>query len=332
MPAGCHSADLRLRASMPRRSKPSPLTKPRKRIGSLPAEMSVPEAVSAILRQRLDGVLYYLPRVAEHADENVEFVHQLRVAARRSTAAIDAYRSLLPRRRSKSLRAELRQLRKALGEARDLDVMRLRPGNEGQHSGSKKLRRVVRMLEARRIAEQSNVVGACVAAEAAQLTRQIEKLLRTIRWRCSSDESTLQSFHATLLRSAVERFFSKTDTASEDHLVLHAARIEAKRLRYTLELVEPVLPRSAGKKPRRLFAELQESLGQISDHAAAAELFDHWADESPAGQKLTELAAAERKQLSKAVTEFHSRWSQSRLQKLRQLLETLAETVESAED
>lgn len=291
--------------------------------------MPLANAVTTILSQRLDAVLYYLPRVARRADENVEFVHQLRVAARRSTAALDAFRPLLSRKRSQILRKELRGLRKSLGEARDLDVMVLRLGDEAERQESKKLRRVVRMLEARRQSEQSNVVSACASAEDAGLVRAIEKLLTKVRWLGSTDEPSLQAFNATLLRDAVRQFFSQADTSSHDPAELHAARIEAKRLRYTLELVEPVLTKSAGKKPRKLFAELQDSLGQVSDHSAAAELFDCWADDSSAGATLRELATAERQQLSQAVTEFHSIWPKSRLETLRQLLERLAESGES---
>lgn len=317
---------------MPVRPQRSKIRKPAKRLSALSADTPLREAAASILRQRLDGVLYYLPLVAGHADENAEFVHQLRVSARRSAAALDAFRPLLPRRRSKVLRDELRRLRKALGDARDLDVMAMRIGDEAERRSSKKLRRAVKMLKAWRRAEQGSVRKACVAAEKSGLAKTIDGVLKRVSWRGWGGEPSLVSFNARLLREAVHRFFSQADTSSHDPLVLHEARIEAKRLRYTLELVEPLVPKSAGKKSRKLFAELQESLGQISDHAAAADLFDHWADHSRAGSALKRLAAAERGRLSQAVVDFHSNWSQKRLEKLRQLLVMLASSLENVAD
>ena len=308
------------------------LSKPAKRLRPLSADTLLREAACEILQRRLDGVLYYLPLVTRHADENVEFVHQLRVAARRSAAALDAFEPLLPRRRSNVLKTELRRLRKALGEARDLDVMAIRLGNEAETQNSKKLRRAVRMLKSRRSSEQDIVLQACAAAEQAGLAKTIKGVLKRVRWRGSDSEPSLASFNARLLREAVTRFFTQADTSSHDPLVLHESRIEAKRLRYTLELVDPLMSKSAGKKPRRLFAELQESLGQISDHAAAAELFDHWADDSREGSTLKNLAAAEREQLGQAVADFHASWPPERLEKLQQLLVTLAGSIESPAD
>ncbi len=314
---------------MPERPQHSKLSIPAKRLKPLPADMTLRDAACEILQQRLDGVLYYLPQVAGHADENVEFVHQLRVAARRSAAALDAFGPLLSKRRSKVLRTELRQLRKALGEARDLDVMAIRLGNEAEAQDSKKLRRVVKMLQSRRSSEQDAVTRACVAAEQVGLAKTIDGVLKRVSWRGSDDQPSLANFNARLLREAVTRFFTQADTSSHDPLVLHESRIEAKRLRYTLELVDPLMPKSVGRKPRRLFAELQESLGQISDHAAAAELFDHWADNSREGTTLKNLAAAEREQLGQAVADFHASWPLKRLEKLQQLLVTLADSVEN---
>ena len=51
-----------------------------------------------------------------------EGIHDLRVASRRLRAAIDAYESFLPRRGIRSLRSEVRDLFRATGPARDLEV------------------------------------------------------------------------------------------------------------------------------------------------------------------------------------------------------------------
>ncbi len=51
-----------------------------------------------------------------------EPVHQLRVAARRATAAVDQFASTMGKRRGRRLRAIVKRIRRAAGEARDWDV------------------------------------------------------------------------------------------------------------------------------------------------------------------------------------------------------------------
>ncbi|MHC4880482.1 MAG: CHAD domain-containing protein, partial [Planctomycetota bacterium] len=179
-------------------------------------------------------------------------------------------------------------------------------------------------------AEQQAVNEACADAEALQFPEQIDRLLDKVRWRGSSSEPTLLKYDAKLFDAATRYFFANIHPESKDPHVLHETRIEAKRLRYTLELVEPVLPKTVARKPRRLFAELQESLGQISDHAAAEELFNRWADDSSAGSTLRKLAATERKQMNEAAVAFHTTWPAQRLDRLKQLLKELVAAVQTA--
>src|SRR5207244_2166671 len=57
-----------------------------------------------------------------HADEDIENVHQLRVATRRAAAALRIFLDCLPGRLHDKTRKALRGLRRAAGEARDWDV------------------------------------------------------------------------------------------------------------------------------------------------------------------------------------------------------------------
>src|SRR5262245_37953091 len=75
------------------------------------------------LRARLRTVSDWLARAADEADADAEHVHQLRVSTRRATAALRLFDSVLPRKRSRWFRKRLKRMRKAAGEARDLDVL-----------------------------------------------------------------------------------------------------------------------------------------------------------------------------------------------------------------
>ena len=103
---------------------------------------------------RLDAVVYFLPKAAMEADEDIEYVHQLRVATRRSMAAILTFQSLLPVRRTDKLRKMLRRLRKAAGEARDLDVLYERLDKQARRTHIPGMKKVLTKVSRRRDAAQ----------------------------------------------------------------------------------------------------------------------------------------------------------------------------------
>jgi CHAD domain-containing protein len=75
------------------------------------------------LRNRLGAVLEHIPLAAENADHNPEHVHMLRLWTRRATAAMGLYKALLPRRRFHWIKKQLKRIRRAANDARDLDVI-----------------------------------------------------------------------------------------------------------------------------------------------------------------------------------------------------------------
>lgn len=82
---------------------------------------------------------------------DIQRVHQLRVATRRAIAAIDAFRDLLPTKRADWFTKQLRRIRRAAGEARDLDVLTDRlTGETGDAPGGQARRRLVAMLSKQR--------------------------------------------------------------------------------------------------------------------------------------------------------------------------------------
>jgi len=79
------------------------------------------------LRKRLDAVWTELQGAAGERPD-AERVHRLRVATRRTLAAVDAFADLLPAKRRDWFAKRLRKLRRAAGETRDLDVLTDRLG------------------------------------------------------------------------------------------------------------------------------------------------------------------------------------------------------------
>src|SRR5947209_2449342 len=91
-------------------------------ISGLRPHMPVAEAARRVLTARLGAVLDRLPAAVEHADEDVEHVHQLRVGTRRAAAAVRIFAECLPSRLHRQTRRALRAVRRAAGAARDWDV------------------------------------------------------------------------------------------------------------------------------------------------------------------------------------------------------------------
>src|SRR5438874_12397589 len=91
-------------------------------IDGLTPGMPVAEAAKVVLAARFAVVRHFLPLASEKPHEDVEHVHQLRVATRRSAAALRVFADALPRKLLKQTKRTLRRLRRAAGDARDCDV------------------------------------------------------------------------------------------------------------------------------------------------------------------------------------------------------------------
>ena len=87
------------------------------------SDQPVGEVARCILEARLRAVWSRLPLAAEKSAEDVEHVHQLRVATRRAVASVRLFSTLVPDEVCRDVRATLRQIRLAADEARNWDVL-----------------------------------------------------------------------------------------------------------------------------------------------------------------------------------------------------------------
>lgn len=233
-----------------------------------------PQHVRAALDLRLRALLAHDP--GTRTGEDIEDLHQMRVSVRRMRAALKAARPLLDAAWSDGLRAELGWLGRALGPVRDLDVLLLRlraevatlPGGEQGAGGV-----LVDALEDQRSSARAEMLA---ALDAPRYPALLERIADAVRLPLPTPSATqarpelvdLMRAQARRLRRAVQ----KAGPNPPDE-VLHALRIDGKRVRYTGELVEPALRGSpVGKQIKRLLAataELQEVLGDHQDACVA---------------------------------------------------------------
>lgn len=282
-----------------------------------------------ILRQRLEAVWSEL-RAACSGRHSPERIHQLRVATRRSLAAIDAFHDLLPGRSRAWFATWLRRIRRAASDARDLDVLTDRltaPATPAARKprledGPPARRRLVAMLTRQRAASRRPVHEIRERLLAADWPGRLEKLLdRLGRGRPGP---RFGRYARRRFRPLARQFFVRADCRLREIEEIHRLRIEGKKLRYALEIFAPVFPRRLVTRCEKALENLQRHLGEFTDHAAAAERLQRLRRrEADAANRreIRVLRKAEQSQARKARKEFAAWWSQARRQALRRRVE-----------
>jgi CHAD domain-containing protein/uncharacterized protein YjbK len=274
---------LRLRAGAVDAPAPAPPKPPRPMRPSDPMSTATRQIVAA---QR-DALLAAEPGAR---DKETRAIHKMRVATRRLRSALSIGAPYLDAGDTRRLRAGLRELGRALGEARDLDVLiaqaeafqaalpeearagfapLLQDWSRRRSRARKRLRRVLESREYRRLLrdlddfsaerERRPDHGAVVKA------RQVRHVLAAAVWE---------------RYGAVRAYETIMDAPSIEQL--HALRKVGKDLRYTLEFFRGVLP----EETDALVAELvqaQDQLGALHDAELAVGLIGELHADQPAG-------------------------------------------------
>ncbi len=291
------------------------------------------------LRKRLDAVWSDLA-AACRPRHDPERVHRLRVATRRTLAALTAFRPLVPPKRRAWFEKRLRQIRRAAGTTRDLDVLTGRltrepsavDGDSGRGTKAARAReRLVAMLSNRREVSRQPIRAARDELRAAGWDSRVERLLDGMRAAdCDEDFAT---YGRRRLRRLLDRFFVRADRKLETAADIHRLRIEGKKLRYALEIFAPVLPAAGLASCHEALERLQETLGEFTDHASAADRFRRWAREKGVGPDRGAIAALRRledERADKARRAFVKWWKPARRRALRRSFERTIETRKPA--
>ena len=211
--------------------------------------------------------------------EDIEFIHRARVASRRLRAALPLFQSCLPPKKSAGWMKEIRQVTRALGEARDADVQiermekyikklenlpladatRCRPGlmRLRLRLRQKRQRLQAPVSEAMQRLAESQVLDEMAERLQAQADRAKEIYIYT---------PVLYGHSFNAIHTRLEDFLAYEPIVEQPEKVeeLHEMRIAAKWLRYTLEAFAPLY--SSHFKPHlQAVKQAQETLGDIHD-------------------------------------------------------------------
>ncbi len=290
------------------------------------AAVALADVAKEAIRTRIAGVQHFLPRGAFLWEEDVEYVHDLRVATRRAAATLNLFQGLLPRKRFRPLSKTLKQIRKSADLARDLDVYIERIG-QSQDEGATRLRR--RLQKMRRKAQAPIVDVALPLLTDNLLARQVDSLLEKLR---APGDAPARFGDWSRLRLGEEwrNFAAQLPPTDPEPDQLHDFRIAGKRFRYALEVLSGGLPRQIREELYPRIEKLQGKLGTIQDHAVAAERLSTWqANTRNAEEKrlLADLEASERSQFADEAEAFRAWWHPEHVAQLRQIVDAVVESA-----
>ena len=250
--------------------------------------------------------------------EDIESVHQMRVAIRRMRSLFQLLDSFYKRKTIAKYAGGLRQIARALGKIRDIDVLILdleafKPLLPVETQPT--LDSIIDILEKRRSCHRDDLNQFFDSKRYRRFVRQFRRLCkRTGRGAIpvKALESPHQARHVLPIllheRLARVRAYATVLPAADD-AILHALRVEFKQLRYAIEFFEPLLGTSASRFLVDAKA-MQESLGRIHDIAVFCDYIKRIKCLTPQQSQAAELYVARREaELAQLRDEFMLQWT-----------------------
>ncbi|MGI9176838.1 MAG: CHAD domain-containing protein [Pirellulales bacterium] len=293
------------------------------------------------LRKRLEAVWSELA-AACHDCRDPERIHQLRVATRRTLAAFDAFHDLVPVQSRECFQKWLRRIRRAAGNARDLDVLAERlarqeliDGNdcrgrpkqmavdaESTPAGLQARRRLIAMLSRHRVSSHQSIHDVHERLLGADWPGHVEGLVDALSK--GRKRQTFGDYARRRFKPLMERFFARADRRLRNADEIHRLRIEGKKLRYSLEIFATAFPGRVLSKCEKALESLQESLGEFTDHSAAADRLKRLSKQDGASSERLTLMALRKQEASHAARArktFAKWWNPTRRRSLRRRFE-----------
>ena len=317
---------------------------------------SLEEPVTRVARRAIKARLRWMwsrfPLAAESADQDVENVHQLRVATRRASRRGGNICFLFAAAaRAAWFDRQLKRIRRAAGEARDLDVLAIRMQKQFATEPHEAAVAILQRIADARQAAQPEIVEVYHRLQAKNFRAKLHKLLRRIRLRppcsdvvdgeiCGCDgamhaeglsehcpgECTCQqepsiSVAARMqMRQLVDAWLCAADADLSDTHRLHLFRIAGKRVRYGMEIFAAALGSNCRKTIYPQVVEILERLGQINDHVSSESRLQLWLNDTEHPDQrtlLTRLLAADAAAISAGLHDFFQLWTPEHRERLR---------------
>ena len=235
-----------------------------------PGDM-IGQVALAVLRRQFAAMLAKEP--GTRLGEDIEELHDMRVASRRLRAAVSLFGELLPAEAAR-LRPELAWIGQTIGAVRDLDVQ-LAQLDEWTEALPESDRQALAPLHALLAEERERARADMLEAlDSPRYQRFIRRFGAMLRARSGTRTGPARAVAPDLVRRrhrALRKAMRRVDSEGEPE-TYHRLRIAGKRFRYALEFLSDVYPGETARLVRRTVA-LQDLLGDYQDaHVAIARL------------------------------------------------------------
>jgi CHAD domain-containing protein len=280
-------------------------------------------AARALLLHLLGTLEANLPGV--RADLDAEFLHDLRVAVRRTRSALGQIKGVLPPATTARFAREFAWLQEVTGPARDLDVFVLElPALGGllPARARRSLGPLARLLERRRRGAYAELVAAVDSPRCVRVLADWRAFLRQPTPRRPTGAPNALRPCADLARERIGKLHRRAlrEGAAIDAAAppadLHELRKTCKKLRYLVEFFHSLLEREAAEAAIASLKQLQDTLGRFQDLQVQADALLGYARElakegqapPPTYIALGMLVERLREEQSRARVEFAGRF------------------------
>ena len=251
------------------------MARPDKWLSDVTPRSKVRSVARSALAAQLNRVSKNLRRAAKASLKEAEDIHRLRTSSRRAAAAVELFRPLLPKKRARWFEKQLKKIRRAAGEVRDLDVMLEQAGEQGSGHSEENSELLNELAKRRKRALQPLKKLRGELEKSGKLARKQAGLLRDLKKPVAMQHAQpprLREWAACRLAPQVRAFLALGAKRLTTVEAAHEFRIAGKELRYVLEVVGGALP-AAAARVYLLLGELQQKIGVICDHAAAERMY-----------------------------------------------------------
>ena len=233
---------------------------------------------------------------------NADAVHDIRVDIRKISQALRVFKPVFPGQERKKFRRKLKRIMELAGEVRNFDIA-LKLLKKSKSNAAQPLQSTFKKRRKR-----------AARAFAKALRRWIDQRLPS-EWRSrllapaknNQTDEPVTNVADQVIRSMTKDYYAQGNEAAKVFAPkkLHKFRIASKKLRYTLELFQPVLPANPNGRLKQVelkqVENVQRLLGRANDYATTRRLIL----QEGASKK---LAAQLKKKERKRVEEFHCYW------------------------
>jgi putative phosphoesterase len=215
-------------------------------------------------------------------NEDIEYVHKMRVSSRRIRAAMPLFKECFPKKGYKKWIKEIKKVTQFLGAARDLDVQVLFIRNYVEQLQPTEPKKGVEALLERHINQrtdlQSGIINGLQELEETKVIQQTASHCERIIKEATSIPFNLFAVREKAfwqISSKLDDFLAMEDCVHKENETLkhHQMRIRAKWLRYTLEVFAP-LYQGEFSEEIEMMKNFQDTLGEMHD-------CDVWIDSIP---------------------------------------------------